>query len=250
MRFIGRIFSMLPGYFKRGDTYKNGQGEGLLERYVQIYEEDIDQNILPLIENALDNLDPLTAPGKFLTQISYTLGTPPDIFSGSDEYRKVLLYAVSLYKIKGTRKAYEVLFGLLGFTVVLIESGFSDSAYDVPVEFDDPGIEYDGRGPEGNCFACSEYQLILVGATEVTAQIQEAIDNIIIFNEPINAILAGLTITEAAVVEFYIDDNGDLILNNDVNPATTASLQDGNLVLSGSNEDRYSINLQGDIIFA
>ena len=115
--FKNFLFKRLPTYFKRFDSNKDLQGRGTLERYMGILGEELDEEIVPLIENYLDVVDAQVSPERFLIHLSDTLGNPPDISQNLAEYRNILSFIVSYYKIKGTEAAYQLFFSLLGFNI-------------------------------------------------------------------------------------------------------------------------------------
>lgn len=128
--------NFFPYYYKENDTYKDEQGKGILERFVEVCSEYFDDNITPDIDKLLDQIDPDTAEGIFLNYIweyfSYLpfawgvlIGNEEDwkLF-GKDQIsrwmntiknfpkadaRKMLKYAISLYKIRGTEAFYQIL---------------------------------------------------------------------------------------------------------------------------------------------
>src|SRR5690606_30167585 len=97
------------------------------------------------LENFIENLDPETAMDKFLTHIAFTLANPTDILNDPTSYRKRLLQAITLYKINGTTKSYQLFFALLGYSINLIEHFPRDHRYDL-----DPPLEYDDISEEGD----------------------------------------------------------------------------------------------------
>ena len=128
--------NFFPYYYKENDTYKDEQGKGILERFVEVCSEYFDDNVTPDIDKLLDQIDPDTAEGIFLNYIweyfSYLpfawgvlIGNEEDwkLF-GKDQIsrwmntiknfpkadaRKMLKYAISLYKIRGTEAFYQIL---------------------------------------------------------------------------------------------------------------------------------------------
>jgi len=44
------IFKLLPFLFKKEDTYKNVNGEGLFERFTQALGEELDQEVIPAVQ--------------------------------------------------------------------------------------------------------------------------------------------------------------------------------------------------------
>lgn len=189
------IVNQLPEYFRRNDSYKDKNGDGLLTRYLSVFGDEIDQEIIPSIECYINNIDASIAEGKFLTHISDVLGNPPDIFGNENIYRNLLSYICSVYKIKGTKLAYELFFSLLGFTIDLIEIEPNKAIY----HYDDGGIYDDGLiYDSGQCEPCSYYDIIFypkdynnyVFTNDLILKLRAAIK----FNEPINAKLRYLTL--------------------------------------------------------
>lgn len=48
---LKKLINQLPFYFKEADTYKNSNGEGLLERYLQIFGKYLEDDLKPSIES-------------------------------------------------------------------------------------------------------------------------------------------------------------------------------------------------------
>ena len=114
------LFGKLPYYFKENDSYKDGNDEGLLERYMEIFCAEIDNELSPFIDEVLDitNAEALSGltrdnPTELLQHISELFGNPPDVgigetYSGDeDEYIILLRYIVHILRTKGTRKSLE-----------------------------------------------------------------------------------------------------------------------------------------------
>ena len=99
------IQDRLPDYFRRNDTYVDENGDGLLLRYLSIFGDELDQEVIPTIECYLNIIDAQNCDAQYLTHISDVLGNPPDIFGDDDMYRNLLSYICSVYKIKGTKKS-------------------------------------------------------------------------------------------------------------------------------------------------
>jgi len=205
VNFKTLLFEKLPYYYKSEDTYKDIYGKGLLERYLSIFGDYIDTDMVPDIEAYIALLDVTICDEKFLTHISNSLGNPPDIFKEAIGYRSLLQYIVNVYKIKGTEEAYRLYFSILGYDIILTEvtpPGFGaivslENRYDsndLLVYDDVVGFEYDF----GQCETCSEYDLELTPKPSNTTIVDDAlllrINETIKFNEPINAILRNLII--------------------------------------------------------
>tara|TARA_R110001599_G_scaffold15757_6_gene65431 strand:+ start:29412 stop:30176 length:765 start_codon:yes stop_codon:yes gene_type:complete len=154
--FSDWFFSKLPFIYKENDTYVDSNGEGLLERYLEIFGLEIDDGLQSQIDDYLDIVDPILCEPQYLRHISYTLGTPPDFFQNEAQYRILLATIVSIYKIKGTLKALQALAGLFGFTVNIIPILPDCTRYDkgVKVIYDD-GLIYDTC-----CLPCKYYNLL------------------------------------------------------------------------------------------
>ena len=223
------ITDKLPEYFRRNDTYKDKNNEGLLIRFLSIFGDEIDQEIMPTIECYLNIIDAQNCDPKYLTHLSDVLGNPPDIFGDDDIYRNLLSYICSVYKIKGTKTAYELFFSLLGFTIDLVEIEPNKNIfnYDVNGMYDD-GIIYDSNPCEG----CSYYDITFYPkdytnytfTQDLIAKLRAAIK----FNEPINAKLRYLTLG------VKIDDT----INININESDITTIND-NVVLYdiGNNYD-------------
>ena len=123
--FVFQTFTQdrLPDYFRRNDTYKDKNGKGILERFIEVCSNYLDTDIIPDIDNFMDILDVDVTPDIFLNYfweyfdyIPYAYGVlvkgvpftkenvaswlnTPDGFPKADT-RSILKYAVSLYKIR------------------------------------------------------------------------------------------------------------------------------------------------------
>jgi len=191
-KFKDWLFNQLPLYFHQNDSYVDNSGEGLLKRYLRNFGEEIDEQIIPFIENYI-NASSLEGERKFLTHIANTLGTPPDVWLGNDpsRYDRFLHYIVDIYKIKGTIRSYELMFILLGYIVNVIEYPESSvTRFDSDEHFDE-GYKFDM-----GCPTCSDYSIFIspdgldcsIGQYQAVSQAMVDLFNIIInFLEPINA---------------------------------------------------------------
>lgn len=156
------LFNKLPNYYHISDSYKNTAGKGLLQRYLENIGEDIDDNILPFIDNILDLIDPTKQNNtdyKFLNTLAYTVGSPPDIFLGdtaqAEKYAKLIHHIVSIYRIKGTKKSFVSFFALLGYTVSVIEWPQPD-----PFLLDNGDKLDDDNELDNWCLPCSEFSIL------------------------------------------------------------------------------------------
>lgn len=153
------LFQKFPYYFKENDSYKDGNDEGLLERYLEIFCAEIDNEVSPYLDEVLNITDAealsgLTRenPTELLIHISELFGNPPDIgtglsFSGDeDEYIILIRYIRHILQTKGTVKALEYFLAIYNYEIdVLTESSVTASHYDeTPTVLEyDQGVEYD-----------------------------------------------------------------------------------------------------------
>lgn len=155
--------NLFPAYYKDYDTYKDKNGKGILERFIEVCSNYLDTDIIPDIDNFMDILDVDVTPDIFLNYfweyfdyIPYAYGvlvkgTPftkenvaswlntPDGFPKADT-RSILKYAVSLYKIRCTQDFYTILGRFYGVRFELEEILFEDGYNNKPSN--NPGINY------------------------------------------------------------------------------------------------------------
>lgn len=182
------IFKLFGTYDKRTDINIDVNGKGTLERFNELVGYDIDTNLLPFIDNLLANVYvPKTAFNSFIAYLETGFGVQL-FFDQTITTRRAILGVIQrINSIRGTRRAYTLLFGMLGLSIVLTES-FIVYGFDSPVTFDDDDRVFDSS----TCPACTSYSLDITGPGVVTPFLP-AIRSIIAYNEPINALLRGLT---------------------------------------------------------
>lgn len=155
--------NLFPAYYKDYDTYKDKNGKGILERFIEVCSNYLDTDIIPDIDNFMDILDVDVTPDIFLNYfweyfdyIPYAYGVlvkgvpftkenvaswlnTPDGFPKADT-RSILKYAVSLYKIRCTQDFYTILGRFYGVRFELEEILFEDGYSNKPSN--NPGINY------------------------------------------------------------------------------------------------------------
>lgn len=155
--------NLFPAYYKDYDTYKDKNGKGILERFIEVCSNYLDTDIIPDIDNFMDILDVDVTPDIFLNYfweyfdyIPYAYGVlvkgvpftkenvaswlnTPDGFPKADT-RSILKYAVSLYKIRCTQDFYTILGRFYGVRFELEEILFEDGYSNKPSN--SPGINY------------------------------------------------------------------------------------------------------------
>jgi hypothetical protein len=182
-----RFYSLFD---KRQDPNKDVDGKGTLERYNEVIGQDVDDNVNPLIDYALDNLTvPATMYDRYIPYKEADLGNIQLFLSFDPVMRKRIIKHWHRYvNIKGTIRCYEVLFAMLGITAVITEI-FDTGGFDSATTWDSdirPTLD------SGRCKPCSFYSIAMTGPP-LTTEIYNAILSIILFNEPINADLLELT---------------------------------------------------------
>lgn len=123
---------LLPQRFKEDDTYKDSGGRGILERFLNVLGSYFQYQVVPEIDHIIDIIDVNTTPAPYTTFLWEFLGSMPFSsglydFSNINEtdnpeewqhmleslpvadYRSLLKYAISLYKIRGTLQFYPIL---------------------------------------------------------------------------------------------------------------------------------------------
>ena len=162
--------NLFPAYYKDYDTYKDKNGKGILERFIEVCSNYLDTDIIPDIDNFMDILDVDVTPDIFLNYfweyfdyIPYAYGVlvkgvpftkenvaswlnTPDGFPKADT-RSILKYAVSLYKIRCTQDFYTILGRFYGVRFELEEILFEDGYSNKPSN--NPGINYRLIGADG-----------------------------------------------------------------------------------------------------
>lgn len=131
--FRDYIFSNLfDHYYKANDTYQDSEGKGIFERFIDVCSGYFDTEVMPDIDNFMECLDVDKANPIFLNYLWEYFGFIPYAYGvltkgepyteenlenwikedrgfPTADYRLVLRYAISLYKIRGTRRFYEIL---------------------------------------------------------------------------------------------------------------------------------------------
>lgn len=203
------MFSLLPLYFHQNDSYKVN-GRGLLERFLDTLGDEMQEEMVDKLEGIVNELDPTTAANEYLSLLSYTVGTPPDITGYEDVYRDQVAQAINIYKYKGTKKGYDLLFALLGYRVTLTMVIPPFYNYDSGVLYDNEA-NYDFTKCNTNCL---EYDLSysnVYGLTyeRLTPEQEEALIKFITTDfEPINVNLRDVT---------YIPDESGRIFTEEFN---------------------------------
>lgn len=184
-----KLFSYFGVGAKLNDTYKDGSGRGINERYQRSLGAGYDSEIQDLLDNGLDNLVvPATMKAALIPVMEYMLGNIVYISSDVAIRRKLIQFAHNLYNVKGTHRGYEIPLRMLGFTTIEIIVETGGATFDTGT-FDDDFRTFDSE--DAGC-GCVKYRLVLTGPIFITAAILEAVQRIVIFNEPVNAHLTDI----------------------------------------------------------
>lgn len=244
------VISLVDDYILSSDSYKDVNGKGFVQRYLEIFGAELDEYYYPLIEGLENEWNPLTVTNTgYLDYIAFLLGDIPNIATDTESYRRVLTYIVSIYKIKGTLKSiYAILYPLKVVVTDIVELDPGAVQYDTGLTYDD-GHLYDN-----NCPQCSEFDLEVTSVLALTTELYNKILDTLPLVLPINFKLRTLTfnggVIEVVHIEVTIDEDGNLIYNNDADPGLVLTLSpDGDLIINGPNANRYFIAENGDLMF-
>ncbi len=211
--FIDYLFNeFFTLYDKISDPNKDASGRGTHERFNRQIGAEMDEFVMPLIANLQKNLlEPQNCLQSFIPYNESELGYNKDWIIGLalsiSDRRNMLAIITRLYQIRGTIFCHELMFSWLGLTATIIED-FADSGL-----WDDGGTWDDDGEWDTFCAPCSTYRIELTGSVIFTVALVKAIETIIAFNKPINAIFAGYTHPE-----FILNEDGTPILNEDGTP--------------------------------
>lgn len=142
-KYKEHFFTFISNRFIRSnDTYKDAQGKGILQRFMEVCGEYLDTDVNPELDNFLDILNPTTTDEYFLNLMWEYFGFIPyayGIMQDSKYYNKVelaktlnrkdlkvdnrnlLRFAISLYKIRCTPAFYVILGKFYGLEITIIE---------------------------------------------------------------------------------------------------------------------------------
>lgn len=191
------IFSKLPDYYKENDTYKNGNGEGILERFLYALGLEFEEVAVDKINNLVNELDPVTASEEMLAYLGYLVGNPTDIMEDTETYRQRIIQAIELYKYRGTRRGYKILFNILGYSVNINVIEPETYTYDNnPIKLYDDGKQYDNSRCKIYCLTYDIEYSSIPGLTSepLTSEQEEALKATIIKDiQPYNGILGNFT---------------------------------------------------------
>lgn len=218
--FKNWFFKQFPGKYQESDPLKNLDGEGLFQRYLQSMGNELDEDFIPYLDDFLKIVDVIQCDDKFLPLLSGILGFPPTINNLPETYRRVLAYAIAIYKIKGTKRSYEMVFNLVGQTIHFFEETPTREIFydDFPErEYDHDGDDTDDEVYDTECQTCSGYYIHIIPS--ITPNIQVYMSNILCWLQPINAKFLGFTIIPSMISEeLDVELSEEVYLTSDGGP--------------------------------
>ena len=142
---IKHLINYLPFYYKERDTYKYGNGQGILEKLLEICGTYFQDNIKAEIDSSLEILDIRSTSEYYLGLLWEMLGQMPFARVGRNpgplslslqQQRDLIRYTNTLLKIRGTEKFFKIMFGIF--------NNVSNNLA-VTITSDDPGWDKDVR---------------------------------------------------------------------------------------------------------
>lgn len=244
---------LLPNYYREQDSFKDQDNKGFLERFLEIFGQELDDYTVASITELQNLANPLIlGDAKFLEYYSFKAGDLDVSSIGINEatYRNLLTYALSIYKVKGTLKSYKAILGIIGITDVVL------NAYEEVTNRYDQGLLYDSGVlyDEALCLTCFRYDIVLEGTQPITGQLYNSIKALVRLVEPIYAKLEIITYNQIELAEapitIEIDEQGNLIYDNTNDPDLILTLSaDGDLLISGANAALYFVDDEGNLIY-
>ena len=193
---LNSLIDFLPYEYKDQDTYKV-DGKGILERYLQIFGDYFQDIITEDTRSVLDIIDIDNTPGYYLNYLWEFLGELPYAntpiisedtwklyFSGfkdketmnklcdewlnyrtgilefdTDTVRKLLKCSVALFKIRGTKQFFEVLFRLYGLGLEITDPVDDNTDLWIPdnhPQYDFEDQTYDSDVTYDNLYRCTQ----------------------------------------------------------------------------------------------
>jgi len=280
MMDLKKLIDLLPYYFKENDTYKDSNGKGILERFLEICGGYFEDQVVSNTESLLENLDVEKCPEHFLQYFWEWFGCIPyaegefidpnkwaqyyNGFDSKEEYeakkyhwiyqnakdplnlsmdtkRRILKYAISLLKCRGSRIFFETMFRLYGIELYEdiingIETGeVQDGTRDII--FDDQDytqFDINHFDKERFCTQCIPvyFKIKYKGSgdkdSEEFRNFVNAVTNFINKYIPFNA---------HPIIKFYDGDTGSSIDYNKIFYIRVTNLVNGESILSSSRVD-------------
>ena len=143
---IKHLIDYLPFYYKDKDTYKDSNGQGILEKFLEICGTYFQDTIKADIDNILEIRDIESTSDYYLRLLWDMLGkmpfarisssVAPPLSLTRDQQVALIKYTNTLLKIRGTRRFFEVMFNIFSN---------DDNNLSISITEDDPGWETDTK---------------------------------------------------------------------------------------------------------
>lgn len=248
------VSNQIPDYIRDNDSYKDVDDKGFVERYLEIFGDELDEFQVAKLDNFPDQISPFTMDDIYLDYIAYTLGDIPNLTPDIPSWRNFLSHVVSIWKIKGTKKSFRAILLPLRVVIANLDTDIEEIVpanyiYDSIYAYDQ-GVQYDK-----NCPTCTRYNLKLTSILPLTADLYNRIIGAIKLVEPLGAVMNELEWNGEATevigpIQIWVDENGDLQYNNDADPGLIITLgPNGDLIFDGPNAARYYLDPNGDVYY-
>lgn len=188
------LFYIFPDYFKQNDSYKDNNNRGLLERFISLFGDEIDEHVVPYIECIMDSMDSSTSNPKFYPHIADSFGMDTTLFLSNDIYKNVLSTCLSFYKKKSTLEYITRYFYILGYDITITKEPISTEHFYWDLSVSDNS----GRWDELQCPICFKYSAAiykLPSGGSITVDEENKLKDILISQAPINSSLTNFTVT-------------------------------------------------------
>lgn len=279
---LNSLIDFLPYEYKDQDTYKV-EGKGILERYLEIFGDYFQDVITSDIDNLLDIIDIDNTPGYYLNYLWEFLGELPfantpqiphkvweTYFAGfkdkstieqlcnkwlnnrtgvlefdTDTVRKLLKCSIALFKIRGTKQFFEILFRLYGLGITITDPVSNNSDLWIPDShpiFDVEESTYDKNSKYDNIYTCTQCVPVDIvisghGFTSLTDQffsfkkaIDSLFDRFLPYNVRPNITYSGITLDRNYQIT-AVPQNGTII--------TRGTIDDINILVTVTADTRY-----------
>ena len=280
---LNSLINFLPYEYKDQDTYKV-DGKGILERYLEVFGDYFQDVITSDIDNLLDIIDIDNTPGYYLNYLWEFLGELPfantpqisaevweTYFSGfkdkaiieqlcdkwlnyrtgvlefdTDTVRKLLKCSIALFKIRGTKQFFEVLFRLYGLGLTITDPVDEDTDLWIPDShpmYDVEESQYDNEITYDNIYKCTQCVPVDItisnhGFTSLTYEffsfkksIDALFDRFLPYNVRPNITYSGITLNRNYQIT-AVPQNGTVI--------TRGNIENINILVTVTADTRYA----------
>jgi hypothetical protein len=194
MNFKEYIFGLLSPYLRNSDSYKDGNGQGIMERFLGVLGKYWDDNLKNKIDNARELYTVGYNSNKFISYIASVKGCIPQGNLDDVIYNRIVKNWISINKIKGTKLGYKYLIFLYNpdLEIDITENYATLSSRDM-----EPKRDNESSFRDYGCPPCTKYNIEISYLTEPSdmTKFEADIRYLISGIEPINCKLDTLTFT-------------------------------------------------------